>query len=78
MNFPRKREAAPVEETAAAFYDYTRRLLQDTIRLRDMGKLRRCAIRIDSQRFQALSDSRQEELLELYSGAMVACGSLSP
>lgn len=78
MIFPRKREAAPVEETAAAFYDYTRRLLLDTRASRDMSKLRRCAIRIDSERFKALSESRQEDLLELYSGAMVACGSLSP
>lgn len=78
MTFPRKREAAPVEETAAVFYDYTRRLLIETRTLRDIGKLRRCAIRIDSDRFKALSESRQEDLLELYSGAMVACGSLSP
>lgn len=78
MKFPRNREAAPVEETAATFYDYTRRLLIDARHKRDMALLRRCAIRIDSARFNALSDARQEDLLELYSGAMVACGSLSP
>lgn len=78
MIFPRNREAAPVEETAAAFFDYTRRLLLETIQKRDPAKLRRCAIRIDSDRFKALSDSRQDDLLELYSGAMVACGALSP
>ena len=64
--------------TAAEFFDYTRRLLLDARNKRDPAILRRCAIRVDSERFKDLSDERQEDLLELYSGAMVACGALSP
>lgn len=78
MKFPRNRDAAPVEETAAVFYDFTRRLLLDAAAKRDEALLRRAAIRVDSARFSALSESRQQDLLELYSGAMVACGALSP
>lgn len=60
------------------FYRTTRTLLIDARRNRDEALLRRAAIRIDGDRFNALSDDRQEDLLELYSGAMVACGALSP
>lgn len=51
------------------FYDYTRRLLLDTQRTRDMGKLRRCNIRVKSARFKALSHGRQDDLLTLLAQA---------
>lgn len=66
------------EEAPADFYDKTRQLLLEATRDRDEAKLRRAAIRIDGARFNDLSDSRQEDLLALYSGAMVATGALSP
>lgn len=78
MKFPRNRESATVEETADTFYDFTRRLLMSATAQRDERLLRRAAIRVDSARFSALSDTRQEDLLELYAGAMMACGALSP
>jgi hypothetical protein len=78
MSFPRNREAASVKETAADFYSRTRELLIEARRDRDEAKLRRGAIRIDGERFNHLSDDRQEDLLELYAAAMNACGVLAP
>lgn len=60
------------------FYTITRELLIDARRKRDSELLRRGAIRIDGERFNHLSDDRQEDLLELYGAAMVACGAFSP
>ena len=78
MSFPRNRESAPVKETADLFYSNTREFLIDARRNRDEALLRRAAIRIDGERFNHLSDDRQEDLLELYGAAMVACGAFSP
>lgn len=78
MSYPRNREAAPVKETAADFYLKTKALL-DTARVdRDEPALRRAAIRIDSAKFNGLTDDQQAELLMLYSAAMSATGALSP
>lgn len=60
------------------FYDFTRRLLLDAKNRRDLSKLRRAKIRVDSTRFTALSDSRQSDLMELYSAAMMATGMGAP
>lgn len=54
-----------IRDDLNTFYDYTRRLLLDTIRTRDPGKLRRCNIRVKSKRFKALSEPRQDDLLRL-------------
>lgn len=64
--------------TPAEFYSTTRELLIDARRDRDEAKLRRASIRIDGERFNALSDDRQEDLLELYAAAMSACGAFAP
>lgn len=64
--------------TPAEFYSTTRELLIDARRDRDEAKLRRASIRIDGERFNALSDDRQEDLLELYAVAMSACGAFAP
>jgi len=64
--------------TPAEFYSTTRTLLIDARRNRDEALLRRAAIRIDGERFNHLSDDRQEDLLELYAAAMNACGVFAP
>lgn len=64
--------------TPAEFYSTTRALLIDARRNRDEALLRRAAIRIDGERFNHLSDDRQEDLLELLGAAMNACGVLAP
>ncbi len=56
------------------FYDYTRRLLLDTRRTRDLAKMARCNIRIQSERFKALSQERQDDLLALFGDAAAATG----
>lgn len=77
-SFPRNREAAPVKETAADFYSKTRELLIDARRKRDEALLRRGKIRVDSDRFNTLSDDQQEDLLQHYGAAMNACGMGAP
>lgn len=64
--------------TPAEFYSTTRTLLIDARRNRDEALLRRAAISIDGERFNHLSDDRQEDLLELYAAAMNACGCYAP
>lgn len=78
MKFPPKREAAPVEQTAADFFTVTRDLLRKAHTERDEPALRRAAIRIDSVKFNELDDEHQERLLALYSSAMAACGAFLP
>ena len=65
-------------ETLDAFYDVTRRLLIDAKVRRDIAIVRRAKIRVDSDRFKALSDSRQEDLLTLFGEAMMATGMAAP
>lgn len=60
------------------FYDFTRRLLLDARAKRSEPMLRRAKIRVDSDRFAALSEGRQQDLLELYSAAMMATGMMAP
>jgi len=60
--------------TPAEFYSSTRTMLIDARRNRDEALLRRAAIRIDGERFGALSDDRQEDLRDLYKVAANACG----
>jgi hypothetical protein len=67
-----------VNDRHAEFYSTTREILIDARRKRDEALLRRGAIRIDGERFNALSDDRQEDLLQLYGAAMVACGCYAP
>ena len=76
MSFPKGSAGSPTN--AAEFYSTTRELLIDARRKRDEALLRRGAIRIDGERFNALSDDRQEDLLQLYGAAMVACGCYAP
>jgi len=76
MSFPKGSAGSPTN--AAEFYSTTRELLIDARRKRDESLLRRGAIRIDGERFNALSVDRQEDLLKLYGAAMVACGAFSP
>ena len=76
MSFPKGSAGSPTN--AAEFYSTTRELLIDARRKRDVALLRRGAIRIDGERFNALSDDRQEDLLQLYASAMSACGAFSP
>lgn len=64
--------------TPAEFYSTTRELLIEARRKRDEALLRRASIRINGERFNALSDDRQEDLLELYAAAMSACGCYAP
>lgn len=58
----------------AEFYDMTRRLLIDAKARRNLDYLRRAKDRIDGERFKALSDERQQDLLELLSAATLASG----
>lgn len=76
MSFPKGSAGSPT--STAEFYSTTRELLIDARRKRDEALLRRGAIRIDGERFNALSDDRQEDLLQLYASAMSACGAFSP
>ena len=76
MSFPKGSGGSPT--STAEFYSTTRELLIDARRKRDEALLRRGAIRIDGERFNALSDDRQEDLLQLYGAAMVACGCYAP
>jgi hypothetical protein len=79
MIFPRnKREAAPVEKTAADFYQKTCELLEKAMMDRDEIALRRGGTRIDNARFNELTDDQQERLLQLYASALAANGALSP
>ena len=59
------------------FYDYTYRLLLDVVRKRDDAKLRRVDIRIRSTRFSALSQQRQDTLLEMLGQANTLHGVMS-
>lgn len=70
--------AADSLTTAADFYDFTRNLLIDARTKRDVSLMRRAKIRIDSDRFAALSDGRQQDLMELYGAAMMATGMGAP
>lgn len=70
MSFPKGSAGSPIN--AAEFYSTTRTMLIDARRNRDSELLRRGAIRIDGERFNALSDDRQEDLLQLYAAAMSA------
>lgn len=74
----RQQGTAGSPTNAADFYDLTRSLLIEARAKRDLALMRRCKIRVDSERFKALSDSRQEELLELYGAAMMATGAGAP
>ena len=76
MSFPKGSAGSPT--STAEFYSTTRTLLIDARRTRDEALLRRAAIRIDGERFNSLSDDRQEDLLELYAAAMVACRCFAP
>jgi hypothetical protein len=76
MSFPKGSASSPTN--AAEFYSTTRELLIDARRNRDEALLRRGADRVNGERFNALSDDRQEDLLQLYGAAMVACGAFSP
>lgn len=78
MSFPSNRESATVKETADTFYDFTRRLLMDAQAKRDLAMVRRAKIRIDGERFSALSEGRQQDLMELYAAAMMATGMAAP
>ncbi len=66
------------EEALAEFYDFTRRLLVDAQSKRDLAMVRRAKIRIDGERFSALSEGRQQDLMELYAAAMMATGMAAP
>lgn len=56
------------------FYDFTRRLLLDARMKRSEPILRRCVLRLDSDRFNALSRERRAELRGMYDEAATACG----
>lgn len=76
MIFPKGSAGSPT--STAEFYSTTRELLIDARRKRDEALLRRGAIRVDGERFNALSDDRQEDLLQLYAAAMSAVGMGEP
>ena len=76
MSFPKGSAGSPT--STAEFYSTTRELLIDARRKRDDGLLRRCKIRVDNEQFNALSDDRQEDLLQLLGAAMNACGMSTP
>lgn len=77
MISPRKGSADRPTSTADWFVN-TKGLLIDAKSKRDMALLRRSAIRLNSDRFNELTDDQQADLLLLYSAAMMANGSLSP
>lgn len=64
--------------TPADWFIKTKSLLTEAKDKREMALLRRAAIRIDSDRFNEMTDEQQADLLVLYSAAMMANGSLSP
>lgn len=77
MNSQRKGTAADLT-SSADFYDFTRQLLIDARVKRSEPLMRRAKIRVDSERFAALSDERQQDLMELYGAAMMATGMGAP
>lgn len=64
--------------TPADWFITTKSLLIDAKEKRDMPLLRRAAIRIDSARFNEMTDDQQADLLVHYSAAMMANGAMSP
>jgi hypothetical protein len=64
--------------TPADWFITTKRLLIDATEQREPSLLRRAAIRIDSARFNEMTDDQQADLLVQYSAAMMATGSLAP
>jgi len=79
MIFPRnKRETAPVEKTAVDFYDRTVMVLFEARQERSKTALALAKIRMDSKRYRALSQERQDFLYDLYKQAARACGMGAP
>jgi hypothetical protein len=64
--------------TTADFFTKVQGLLLSAKNDRDGNALRRGAICIDSAAFSSLPNAAQEDLLELYSAAMMANGGLCP
>lgn len=56
------------------WFEHTAEILRDAAQNHDLGKLHRGKIRVDSVTFTNLPDDKQDELLVLYSAAMVANG----
>lgn len=64
--------------TAADWFIFTKALLGEAKTQRSMPLLRRCAIRLDSDRFAEMTDDQQADLLLDYSAAILANGGLAP
>lgn len=56
------------------WYEHTADIMRDATQYRDLGKLHRAKLRVDSDTFSLLPDDKQDELMELYAAAMVANG----
>lgn len=56
------------------WFEHTADILRDSVQNRDLGKLHRAKIRVDSDTFTKLPDDKQDELMVLYAAAMVANG----
>ena len=64
--------------TTADWFIITKGLLHVATDDRSIATLRRCALRLDSDRFSELTNDQQADLLELYSAAILANGGLAP
>lgn len=64
--------------SAADWFTVTQQVLLAAKNGRDEAKLRRGSLRIDSPRFKELPNDAQEDLLELYGAALMACGAFAP
>lgn len=67
---------ADLKETLnlSLWYEHTADIMRDSAQNRDLGKLHRAKIRVDSDTFTKLPDDKQDELMVLYAAAMVANG----
>lgn len=73
---PKGSAGSPI--SPADWFIITESLLHVATDDRSIATLRRCALRLDSDRFPELTDDQQADLLELYSAAILANGGLAP
>lgn len=56
------------------WFEHTADIMRDSAQNRDLGKLHRAKIRVDSDTFKMLPEDKQDDLLVLYAAAMMANG----
>ncbi len=56
------------------WFEHTADIMRDAAAYRDMSKMHRAKLRVDSDTFTLLPDEKQGELMVLYSAALMANG----